>query len=99
MTVPHDPNLLRSLPSEKRYEIGTSPEFVALDRELKELMAEPQLEERGRRRRKLYTKRDKLMSVELRKAQEAGSASAPQQSRKKSDPLVVATRSLPAFAL
>lgn len=71
MTVPHDPNLLRSLPAEKGYKIETSPEFVALNGELKELMAEPQSEERGRQRRKLYMKRHKLVSVELRKAQES----------------------------
>jgi hypothetical protein len=69
--MPHDPNLLRSLPAEKRYEIETSPEFVTLDRELKELMDKLQSEERGRQRRKLYTKRHKLMSIDLRKARES----------------------------
>jgi hypothetical protein len=68
MTVPHGPNLLRSLPAEKRYEIETSPDFVALDGKLKELMAKLQSEERGWQRCKLYTKRHKLMSIDLRKA-------------------------------
>jgi hypothetical protein len=70
MTVPYNPNLLLSLPADKRYEIEANPEFVALDGEFKELTAEPLSEGQGRQRRKLYTKRHKLMNVELRKAQE-----------------------------
>jgi hypothetical protein len=71
MTVSHNPNLLQSLPAEKRYEIETSPEFVGLDGELKELLTKPPSEERERQRRKLYMKKHKLMSFELRKAQES----------------------------
>ena len=71
MTVPHNPNLLQTLPAEQEYEIETSSEFVALDGELQELTAEPPSEEREQRRRKLYTRRHKLIRVELRKAQES----------------------------
>jgi hypothetical protein len=71
MTVSYNPNLLQSLPADKRYEIEANPEFVALDGEFKELAAEPLSEDQGRQRRKLYTKRHKLMNVELRKAQES----------------------------
>lgn len=71
MTVSYNPNLLQSLPADKIYEIEANPEFVALDGEFKELTAEPLSEDQGRQRRKLYTKRHKLMNVELRKAQES----------------------------
>jgi hypothetical protein len=71
MTVSHSPNLSQSLPTEKKYEIETSPEFVALDAQLRDLNAEPPLEERERRYRQLYTKKHKLTSAELHKAQES----------------------------
>ena len=71
MTVPYNPNLLQSLPAEKKYEIETSPEFVALERQLQDLKTEPPSKERERRRRNLHTERHKLKSTELRKAQES----------------------------
>jgi hypothetical protein len=70
ITVPHNPHLWQTLPAEKKYEMERSPEFVALDGQLRDVNAETPSEERERRRRKVYAGKHKLMSSLLREAQE-----------------------------
>jgi hypothetical protein len=70
MTVSRNPNLFQCLPAENKHELEMSPEFISMRTELEKLKREPPSEERDRRRRQIYAKKQKIKKKELRNAQE-----------------------------
>ncbi|KAK0721747.1 hypothetical protein B0T26DRAFT_849947, partial [Lasiosphaeria miniovina] len=75
LTLPRNPQLWQSLPTEKQEQFQSSPEFVEIEKELAALRGRRDADPSSRRRcsRELYAKRRELTHKEVRKWQKAQS--------------------------
>ena len=68
ITLSRSPELWQSLPTEKQHELENTPEFLAIEEELKQLAVKFRDDPAARDRRKvLHAQKRKLMSEELRR--------------------------------